>query len=173
MIAVDSSPDMLYEAAGRSATPRTARSSGRVQRDYRTVADTSTRCYSRVAVVLSLGLFGHLGGGVLCDVHCEAELADNADVALAAAVVASAEPSFWAHPRIGVRTGCSRSRAILRATHVERMPAMSSTLLVSGALFRHHPTERPEAGRNGTSGSPVAAPTDGHVSSVWSRPRGM
>ena len=39
VIAVDSSPDMLYDAAGRSATPRTARSSGRVQRDYRTVAD--------------------------------------------------------------------------------------------------------------------------------------
>jgi len=39
VIAVDSSPDMLYDATGRSATPRTARSSGRVQRDYRTVAD--------------------------------------------------------------------------------------------------------------------------------------
>jgi hypothetical protein len=49
--------------------------------------------------VLSLGLFGYPGGGVLCDVDCEAELADDADFALAAGVVASAEPScgfIWA-----------------------------------------------------------------------------
>ena len=65
----------------------------------------TTRRYSRVAVVLWLGLFGCLGGGVLCDVHCDAELADNADFALAAGVLAcgvlaSAEPSMG---RVGPR----------------------------------------------------------------------
>jgi hypothetical protein len=53
-------------------------------------AASAIRRYSRIAVVLWLGLFGYLGRGVLCDVHCEAELADNADFALAAGVVASA-----------------------------------------------------------------------------------
>ena len=55
---------------------------------------SSDRRYSRVAVVLWLGLLGYLGGGVLCDVHCEAEFADNADFALAARVVGSAEPRY-------------------------------------------------------------------------------
>jgi hypothetical protein len=32
----------------------------------------------------------HPGGGVLCDVRCDAELADDADFALAAGTVASA-----------------------------------------------------------------------------------
>jgi hypothetical protein len=67
---------------------------------------TPSRRHPRVAVVLWLGLFGYLGGGVLCDVHCEAELADNADFALAAGVVASAEPSIGAVGRIrGVGVG--------------------------------------------------------------------
>jgi hypothetical protein len=61
---------------------------GRASRDRPDI-----RRYSRVAVVLWLGLFGYLGGGILCDVHCEAELADNADFALAGGVVVSAEPS--------------------------------------------------------------------------------
>jgi hypothetical protein len=69
-------------------------------------------------VVLSLGLFGYLDGGVLCDVHCEAALADNADFALAAGVVASAEPSFGTPHRLGrygatvvtdVMVGCRRA----------------------------------------------------------------
>jgi hypothetical protein len=38
-----------------------------------------------------LGYSDTPGGCVLCDVHCEAELADDADFALAAGVVGSAE----------------------------------------------------------------------------------
>jgi hypothetical protein len=56
----------------------------------------TTRRYSRLAEVLSLELFGCRDGGVLCDVDCEAELADDADFVLAAGMVASAEPSFFA-----------------------------------------------------------------------------
>jgi len=56
-----------------------------------TFCSAETRRYARLTTALSLGIRTRVGG-VLCDVHCEAELAGGADLALFAGVVASADP---------------------------------------------------------------------------------